>query len=75
MPDNRIDFEELDMVLAGDFTTHRGELENIDISSLSAEEIEKYSGLLEKYGSQMDTNLVDSLQGKVNDRRAELKKL
>ena len=48
------------------------ELADVDISSLSFDDLEKYSTLLEQYATQMDPNIVDSLKARIKERVKDL---
>ena len=68
MPDDTIvNLEELAQNLP-DHPERYTELGDVDISSLSFDDLETYSALLEQYAAQMDSNTVDSLRARIEER-------
>ena len=72
MPDDTIvNLEELAQNLP-DHPERYTELADVDISSLSFDDLETYSALLEQYATQMDPNIVDSLKARIEERVKDL---
>lgn len=72
MPDDTIvNLEELAQNLP-DHPERYTELADVDIFSLSFDDLETYSALLEQYATQMDPNIVDSLKARIEERVKDL---